>query len=251
MAIDFDGKSVLVTGAARGLGRATALGFAAHGAMVTLVDVDAAGLESAVRAIIENGGKAHAVTADISNREACFDAVARAVATYGGLDVLCNIAAILRFHAVPDVTESDWQRIVGVNVSGAFFMSQAAIPHLLKSHGNIVNAASQGAQLGAAYIVPYATSKAALLHMTKSMAMEYIKQPIRINAVSPGTMNTQIGEGLTMPETADLEIFQRLTGFRPASEAGDVADVILFVASDMARAIHGACVNADQGITAG
>jgi NAD(P)-dependent dehydrogenase (short-subunit alcohol dehydrogenase family) len=251
MTINFDGKSVLISGGARGLGRATALRFAAQGAQLTLIDVDAEGLEEVAGQAAKAGAKVQTITADISSRQACFDAVERAVAAYGKLNVLCNIAAVLRFHAVTDVTEADWQKLLAVNVSGAFFLSQAAIPHLLKSHGNIVNTASQGAHLGCAFIVPYSITKAAVLHMTKSMAMEYIKTPVRINAVSPGTMKTRIGEGLSWPDAIDTELTQRYSGIRPASEAEDVADVILFVASDMARAIHGACVNADQGVTAG
>src|SRR5690606_32879913 len=108
-----------------------------------------------------------------------------------------------------------------------FFLSQAAIPHLIKSRGNIVNVTSQAASLGTAYIVPYAVSKAALAHMTKAMAMEFINEPIRINAVAPGTMRTEIGEGVARPDDLDMSLVQRYSGVRPPSNPEDVADVVV------------------------
>lgn len=248
---DFAGKSVLVTGAARGLGRATALAFARRGARLTIVDIEAERLEQTRVDILAVGAEVEAIAADIAHRETCVTAVARAVERHGRLDVLCNVAAVLRFHAIAEVTQDQWERIMAVNVSAPFYFCQAAIPHLLASHGNIVNVTSQGALLGSAFIVPYATSKAALLHMTRCMAMEYVKQPIRINAVSPGTMKTEISAGLEWPRDVDKELVQRFSGVRPPGEPEDVAEVIVFVASDQARAIHGACVPADQGATTG
>ncbi len=251
MNINLKGKVALLTGAARGLGRATALKFAGAGASLFLVDILKDRLAETQTEVEQLGARCVTRVTDISAKDNCVKAVEEAVAKFGRLDVLCNIAAALRFHHFTDVTEEDWNRLVGVNLSGPFFLSQAAIPHLIKSQGNIVNVASQGAHLGTAYIAPYATTKAALLHLTKCMAMEYMKQPIRINAVSPGTMNTEIGEGLTRPNDIDPELAGRYSGIRPPTQPEEVAELILFAASDAARAIHGACLNADGGVTAG
>jgi NAD(P)-dependent dehydrogenase (short-subunit alcohol dehydrogenase family) len=229
----------------------TAEAFIARGASVLIVDIDAKRLEKTAAEFGAAGAKVQAYVADISDRNQCFAAVEAAVSAFGGLDVLCNAAAVLGFHLVPNVTASEWERIMGVNVAGAFYLSQAAIPHLLKTHGNIVNVTSQSGVLGSAYIVPYAVSKAALTHLTKSLALEYIKSPIRINAVTAGTMRTEISAGLTWPADADNELRARYTGIRPRGDPADVAAVIVFVASDAAKAVHGAEVRADQGASAG
>jgi NAD(P)-dependent dehydrogenase (short-subunit alcohol dehydrogenase family) len=240
---EFEGKVVLVTGGARGLGRATARIFAERGASLFLVDVLAETLEDTRGEIEALGAPCRAHVADISRREACHGA--------GGLDVLCNVAATLRFHHVTDVTQEDWERVMAVNLSAPFYFSQAAIPHLLARKGNIVNVASQAASIGCAYIVPYSASKGALVQMTRSMAMEFMNQPIRINAVAPGTMRTDIGQGVTRPDDVDLSLMARYSGVRPPSEAEDVAELIVFAASERARAIHGALLTADGGVTAG
>ena len=248
---DFQSKVVVVTGAARGLGRKTVEAFLERGASVLLVDIDAARLDQTAQELAQYQGRIAVHVADISDRDQCFSAVAAAVAQFGKLDVLANVAAILGIHEIPDVTQSDWERIMGVNLAGAFYLSQAALPHLLESHGNIVNVTSQSGVLGSAYVVPYAVSKAALVHLTKSMAMEYIKHPIRINAVSAGSMFTEISSGLIWPDHFDDELRQRYSGIRTRSQPEDVASVIVFVASDHAKAIHGANVAADQGTSAG
>ena len=248
---DFEGRVVLITGAARGLGRACARIFAARGASLFLVDV-LEGQLAETRAELEAAGAAcRSMTCDISRREACRAAVDAAVDAFGGLDVLCNVAATLRFHHVADVTQEDWEKVLAVNLSAPFYFSQAAIPHLLARNGNIVNVASQAASIGCAYIVPYSASKGAILQLTRSMAMEFMNQPIRINSVAPGTMRTDIGQGVTRPDDVDLTLMARYSGVRPPSEAEDVAELIVFTASDKARAIHGAILHADGGVTAG
>jgi NAD(P)-dependent dehydrogenase (short-subunit alcohol dehydrogenase family) len=105
--------------------------------------------------------------------------------------------------------------------------------------------------MGTAYIVPYSVSKAGVVHMTRSMAMEYVRDPIRINAVCPGTMRTEIGEGVTVPEGLDRALIDRYSGERPANEPEEVAELIVFAASDKASAIHGAVLSADGGVSAG
>jgi meso-butanediol dehydrogenase / (S,S)-butanediol dehydrogenase / diacetyl reductase len=245
---EFSGKTVLVTGAASGLGRAASLRFAAEGANLCAVDVNAEGLAETERRIVEGGGTCVSHCTDLGTPSNCAGAVKAAIDAFGRLDVLCNVAGILRFHALDDVGESDWARLFEVNVTAPFFMIKAAMPHLLESGGNVVNVASTAAFLGQAYTAPYAATKAALLSLTRSLAMEFIKSPVRINAIAPGGMLTGMVDGLTFPEG---DLILRYCGFRPPNAPEDIVEPLLFLASDRARAVHGACYTADNGITAG
>lgn len=241
-----DGKRALVTGAASGLGAAIARLFAREGARLFLVDRDEAGLATVGEDV---GGDW--LVADLSQADSCSRVVAAAVEALGGLDILVNNAAILHFAHSPDVTPELWDKTIAVNLSAPFHLSMAAIPHLLAAHGNIVNIASSGAIVGTAYTTAYSSAKAGLLHMTMCLAMEYAKAPIRINAVAPGAMKTNIGKGLVIPDGADGELIARYAGLRPPVEPAEVAELVAFVASSRGSAIHGACLSADGGVTAG
>ncbi|HYP62870.1 MAG TPA: SDR family oxidoreductase, partial [Acidocella sp.] len=144
-----------------------------------------------------------------------------------------------------------WNKTIAVNLSAPFHLSQAAIPHLLAREGAIVNVSSTAAYVGEAYAAAYCASKAGLLQMTKAMAMEYVKKPIRINAVAPGGMMTNIGNNLKMPEGVDYELIKRFSGMRGLVEVDDVANMIAHLASPAGRGFHGSCVTMDAGITAG
>ena len=245
------GKCAFVTGAARGLGRAVAEILARDGARLYLVDILADRLESTASELTAAGADVTSRAVDISNRDACRDAVADCIARCGQLDILCNVAGVVRFNHVTDIPESEWRLIFGVNVDGPFWLSQAAIPELLRVKGNIINVTSQAGQIGAGYIAHYAASKGAMVQLTKSMAMEYMDHPIRINAVSPGTMATEIGTDVTRPDDLDMWVLGRYSGRRPPSDAHEVAELVAFVASDRASAIHGAILCADSGVTTG
>ena len=249
--MDDDVKVALVTGAARGLGRATAEALAADGIKLFLVDILAERLEETRLSLVATGAQCKTMVADLSMREACQEIVEATIATYGRLDILCNVAGILKFHHVQDVTEQEWDALIAINLSAPFWISQAAIPHLFVSNGNIVNVASLSAVVGTPYIVPYAATKAALVEMTRAMAMEYIDQPIRINTVAPGTMPTEISQGTSRPVGFDPEKIRRYAGLRPPSSPEEVAGLIAFIASDKASAIHGALIHADGGASAG
>lgn len=248
---EFYGKVVLVTGAASGLGRAASVRFAQEGAQVCLVDINAVGLTETARAITDAGGLCVIYCGDLGLPSNCEEAVNVAIEAFGRLDVLCNVAGILRFHALADVSAEDWNKLFAANVTAPFFMMQAAMPHLVESKGNVVNIASTAAFIGQSYTAPYAATKAALLSLTKSLAMEYIKSPVRINAMAPGGMMTEMVQGLAFPEGADTDMILRYCGFRPPNTPEDIVEPLLFLASDRARAVHGACYTADNGITAG
>lgn len=250
-AADMSGKAALVTGAASGLGRATALALAQAGADLCIADVNASGLEETASAIRALSRKALIHAADLSVAENCAPAVQAAIATFGRLDALCNVAGLIMFTNTPEMKIADWNKTIAVNLSAPFHLCQAAIPHLLEQNGAIVNVSSTAAYVGEAYAAAYCASKAGLLQMTKAMAMEYVKKPIRINAVAPGGMMTNIAANLKMPEGVDYELIKRFSGMRGLVEVEDVANMVAYLASPAGRGFHGSCVTMDAGITAG
>lgn len=249
--IDMKGKAAVVTGAASGLGRATAMKLAEAGADVCVVDINAEGLADTAAQIEQSGVKALVNVADISQQENCRAVIEAAVARFGRLDALCNVAGVIVMCNAHELPPAQWEKIIAVNLSGPFYLMQAAIPHLLQVEGAIVNVTSSAAFIGEAYAGAYCASKAGLNNLTRALAMEYMHKPIRINAVAPGGMITNIANAISMPEGADYELMKRYTGMRGTVEVDDVADAITMLASDAGRGYHGACINIDKGITAG
>jgi NAD(P)-dependent dehydrogenase (short-subunit alcohol dehydrogenase family) len=250
-ASNMKGKSALVTGAASGLGRATALALGRAGADVCIVDLNAAGLEDTANQLRGFGARALVHATDLSGRDNCPAAVAAAVAAFGKLDALCNVAGIIIMCNAHEMRTADWEKTLAVNLSAPFYLIQAAIPHLLQTQGAVVNVTSSAAFVGEAYAAAYCAAKAGLNHMTKALAMEYVHQSIRFNAVAPGGMATNIAAAIRMPEGADYSLIKRFSGLRGMVEVDDVADMVAFLASDAGRSYHGACISIDRGITAG
>jgi meso-butanediol dehydrogenase / (S,S)-butanediol dehydrogenase / diacetyl reductase len=236
-------RVALVTGAARGLGRAIAEKLAEQGVSLFLVDVLTERLEETRDALTASEARCAVFATDISRRDNCLAAVEAAVAEFGRLDVLINVAGLMRFNHADKVPEEEFWRIMQVNAAAPFWLFQAALPHLLESEGNVVNVLSQSALIGTSYIVPYSMSKAALLQMTRSLAVEYVGQPIRINA--------EISSEAPFPEGVDFAKIKRYSGERPPSDPAEVAAVVAFIASPAASAVHGAVWTADGGVTAG
>jgi len=247
----FDGRVALLTGAASGIGRATALRLAADGATIAGFDRDGEGLAAVVQEVADAGGRMTTTVGDVSIRETCVAAVEEAVEAHGRLDVLANIAGVCWSEHVADTTEESWDRMLGINVSGVFWCCQAAIPHLIATNGNIVNIASNAGLMGQAYTVAYSTTKGAVVNMTRALAMEFIKEPIRINAIAPGGVDTSLTRNYSLPDDLDFSLVQPYIGFRGMADAEELANVIAFVASDEASRIHGAIIPVDGGLTAG
>lgn len=249
----FEGRVVFVTGAGSGLGRATATLFASEGAQVFAVDVNAAGLEETVQSIRRDQRDVDGAVCDVSSNAAVKGSITRAVERFGGLDVLANVAGIGRTVRFEEIEDEEWNRTIAVNLTGPFHTTQAAIPHLLKRPGgNIVNVSSIAGLRGQAYNSHYCASKAGLLNFTRAIALEFASRGLRANCICPGGILTPLLKGF-QPH-ADFE--QRLIAYysppidKKMSQPEDVANSILFLASEEARMVNGAALVIDSGTLA-
>jgi meso-butanediol dehydrogenase / (S,S)-butanediol dehydrogenase / diacetyl reductase len=247
--MDFADKVALVTGAASGMGAATAREFSAAGARVLVVDRNA---DLAVQVSSDISADPPLV-GDVSNSSFCQQAVATAVERYGRLDILVNAAGIIVRADGPGTTDEQWQRIMNVNVNGVFYMSRAAVA-VMKEQGSgaIVNFGSIWGEVGAAGVMAYCASKGAVHQITRAMALDHVKDGIRINAVCPGEVNTPM---LTSERSAPVtaEMMQALADSVPMGRLAapvEIARVVLFLSSDAASYMTGAMVNVDAGFTA-
>jgi NAD(P)-dependent dehydrogenase (short-subunit alcohol dehydrogenase family) len=249
------GKRALITGAASGIGEATALLFAREGAAVSVVDLDVEGGRSVVSRIQAEGGRAIFVRADVTRAGDCKSAVEDTVSTLGGLDILFNNAGIVRRATVLELSEGDWDQVMAVNVKSAFLLCKYAIPVMAQAGGGvIVNAASGWGLVGGPRAASYCASKGAIVQLTKAMAIDHGPQNIRVNCVCPGDTDTpllrreaeQLGEptGPFLAQAAD----------RPLGRIGtpeDIAQAVLYLASDASSYVTGTALVVDGGGLAG
>jgi len=246
----FVSKVALVTGAASGIGRAAALRLASEGAAVLATDVNETGLQETVDAIGSSSGESSAYVCDVSDFKQARASVEVAVAKYGGLDVLCNIAGIGRFVNTAEISPEEWGQVIGINLTGTFFMSQAALPHLLERRGAIVNMGSTASLIGQAYSAAYCASKGGVLQLTKAMAVEYARQGLRVNCLCPGGVTTPLAAGFRPPAGADIDLIRRLVLVAEKCEPAEIAGAVAYLASDEARYINGAFLSIDGGLVA-
>jgi len=241
------GKVALITGASAGLGAATVQLFAERGASVFGISRDADRMATVFEKV--PGGKYSSV--DISDPAACRRAVDDCVAEFGRLDVLANVAGFHRMRHTPTMSDEEWDRDLAVNLNGPFYLCRAALPHLLESGGNIVNVASIAGVEGEVYSAGYCAAKHGLIGLTRSLAVEFTNEKLRVNAVCPGGMPTAQATEFTAPEGADWNLIMRIASPRGFMDTSDVAKAIAFLASDDAAAIHGAVYRVDNGKGAG
>ena len=247
----FAGKVVLVTGASSGLGAACARLFAAEGAQVLAVARDAGRLAEVAASAADAPGSISTHSADLADPDAPAGAVTACVEEHGRLDVLVNNAGRHDFRRTTEVTRDQWRQDLAVNLDSVFFTSQAALPHLLESSGNIVNVASVAGVIGEAYSAAYTAAKHGVVGITKALAVEYARTPVRVNCVCPGGMDTPQAHTIDVPDGADWELIMRVAALRGFMSADAVARVVAFLASDDAAAVHGSILTVDQGHTAG
>lgn len=246
----YDNTVALLTGAASGVGRATSIRLASEGAKIYGLDINADGLAETKAMVEAEGGTMSTRVTDIGDVAACGAAVEACIAEFGAIDVLANIAGIANQRHMHQVTEAEWDLMHAVNVKGMFFLTQAAMPHLIESEGNVVNIASNAGLMGQAYTIPYCATKGAVVNMTKAMAMEFVKRPVRINAIAPGGIDTPLVHNFELQDDIDFALMQPYMGFRDASTPEQIAALLAFVASSEAGNIHGSIISADGGLTA-
>jgi len=243
----FENKSVLVTGAASGIGQATALRLGAEGATVACADVSRDGLATTVARIEKHGGHAIPFECDVSNEASAANAVTLAVQKLGKLDVLCNVAGILRADRTHELGLEAWSRVIAVNLTGTFLMCRAAIPHLLETRGNIVNMCSTAALGSHPWMAAYAASKGGVLSFTRAIAVEYVKQGLRANCVVPGGIKTPLHQQFVPPAGADFDLMKGAIPFVEFAGPEHVASAVAFIASDDGRYMNGAELRVDGG----
>ncbi|MBM7422002.1 SDR family NAD(P)-dependent oxidoreductase [Spongiibacter marinus] len=244
------GSVALVTGAASGIGRATAIRLAQEGASVMLCDVNMSGLEETL-SLMPPSARVQCQELDVTNIDSCQQAVAQCMIDFGRLDVLCNIAGISLCRNLADITAEEWQRIVAINLNGVFYMCQAAMPHLVETRGNIVNMASTAGLEGLAYNAGYCATKGAVVMLSKSLAMEFSGKGVRVNAVCPGAVETPLSAKFEMPEGADPALLGRMFPLLEMSQPEEIAAAVAYLASQEARFVTGVAFAIDGGQTAG
>jgi NAD(P)-dependent dehydrogenase (short-subunit alcohol dehydrogenase family) len=248
-------RVALITGGASGIGRATALLLAHEGAAITIADLDAAGGQAVVQEIVADGGRALFVSCDVSRAADCQRAVQQAVATFGGLDFLFNNAGIIRRADVLDTSEEEWDWVMAVNVKSIFLMCKYAIPHMVEQGGGaIVNTASGWGLTGGRNAVAYCASKAAVVNMTRAMALDHGHQKIRINCICPGDTDTaMLREEARQLGQSDDQFLQGAAD-RPLQRIGqpeDIAQAVLYLVSEASSFVSGTALVVDGGGLAG
>jgi NAD(P)-dependent dehydrogenase (short-subunit alcohol dehydrogenase family) len=246
-----DNKAAIITGAAKGIGYGIAARFLEAGARVALFDIDETGLSKAA-AELQAHGRVLAIHGDVSREDDVARAVERTAGELGAVDVLVNNAGIELAGRIPEYTVSDWDRQIGVNLKGAFLFAKHVIPRMASRGGAIVNISSVHAFVSYPGSGAYDASKAGMLALTRTLALEHGSDRIRVNAICPGYIDTpMMDEWLATVESPEEEM-RKVLAFHPVGRIGtprDIAQAALFLASDAAAFITGASLVVDGGMT--
>ena len=246
-----DEKVAIITGAATGIGRAAAKLFAAEGAGVVVADRNQPDGEQTTKSIEEGGGRARFVNVDVSRAESVERMVRFALDSFGRLDVLVNNAAILiRAPRLHEVTDLEWDLTLATDIKGVFLCCKYAIPEMMERGGSIVNVSSTSGIRASSASVPYGVSKAGVISLTQTAAMQYAADGIRVNAVVPGPVDTPQFRGSTGSRT----VFEERVAAIPVGRVGkpkDVANLMLYLASDESSYVTGSAFVIDGGVSVG
>jgi NAD(P)-dependent dehydrogenase (short-subunit alcohol dehydrogenase family) len=246
----FQGRTVLITGAGSGIGRATAERFGREGAAVVCVDLSEKGAEETAASIKSAGGEALALTCDVSKPAAVNETFDRALDRYKKLDVLANVAGVGGFRRLTETSIEDWNRVIGVNLTGTFLTCQRAISHILETKGAIINTASVAGLKSHPFSAAYCASKGGVVTMTKALAVEYGRKGVRINCLCPGGVETPMIGQFQLPEGANPAVLQRIMPLGRMGQPQEIAGAIAFLASDDASYLNGSVVVVDGGMIA-
>ncbi|MGD0897523.1 MAG: 3-oxoacyl-[acyl-carrier-protein] reductase [Thermoguttaceae bacterium] len=245
--VDLTGRPALVTGAARGLGRAIAITLAKAGAKVACVDINAQTLADTVEAIRGLGGTAEPVACDVTDAKAVGEAVDHVVKLWGGLEILVNNAGITRDNMIMRMKDDQWDAVLAINLKGTFLFTRAAARPMIKGHrGRIINVASVSGLMGNPGQANYSASKAGVIGLTRTVAKELAGRQVTVNAVAPGFIATDMTAALGEDLLAKI---RQETPLGRLGDPQDVADAVLFLASDAAAFITGQVLAIDGGLT--
>jgi NAD(P)-dependent dehydrogenase (short-subunit alcohol dehydrogenase family) len=246
-----ENKTVIITGASSGMGKAIALLFAGEGAKLVLADIKKDALNELADSINKNNGKAIGIVCNVAVENDVKNMIETAISNYGSIDVLVNNAGIMDDFMPVDMVSNDlWKRIMSVNVDGPFYACRLAVPQMLKQgKGVIINISSVGGLYGSRAGAAYTTSKHALIGLSKNIGFMYAQKGIRCNAIAPGGVNTNIGEGM-QPNPFGYERCISGAGSMPRmGESDEIAKTTLFLASDDSSFVNATVVTADGGWT--
>jgi NAD(P)-dependent dehydrogenase (short-subunit alcohol dehydrogenase family) len=249
----YSGRVALVTGAASGIGRATARRLAAEGAAVACLDLADEAIASVAAEIDreagEAGGRAVSLRCDVTDEDDVAAAVAQAAEELGPITNLCNIAGIGGFAHTPEQSLSGWDKIIAVNLTGTFLMCRAVLPGMLERGGAIVNTVSTAGIIGQPYSAAYCASKGGVKMLTKALAVEYMARGVRVNGVAPGGVDTPIIHNFGPPEDADFKLIQRLMTPIGFAYPHEIAGAFAYLGSHEADYVTGAILSIDGAIT--
>lgn len=247
----FEGKAVVVTGSGRGIGREIALSFAEEGARLVINALTLAHVEKVVKEIKQRGGEAVGCACDVSVPENAKRLIETSVKSYGSINILVNNAGILLVKSIVETTPEEWDRVFAVNAKGSFLCSKYAAERMMKQGGgSIVNILTSHIHVPISLRGAYAASKAAVAMLTRIMAAELAKYGIRVNAVAPGPVMTNMIRERMKEGAMELEALQKRIPIGRLAEPSEIAHVVLFLASEEARYITGQVVVVDGGFTA-
>lgn len=243
-------RVALVTGASSGIGSASATRLAAAGASVALVGRELDALEATATAVRDAGGNARVLAAELTRADECQRVVAEAAAEWGRLDVLVNAAGIIGGGSVKTTSDGDWNEMMRINLDAVFWMMRAAVPHLKQVGGNVVNVSSVTGLRSFPGILAYCVSKAGVDQLTRCAALELADDGVRVNAVNPGVVVSQLHRRSGMDDAAYRAFLQHSKTTHPLGRVGqpdDIADAILFLASEASGWITGETLSVDGG----
>lgn len=246
----FSGKVAFVTGAASGIGRATARRIAAEGGAVACADIGEDGVTKVVSEITDAGGSAVAVVCNVTEEQSVIDAVRTSAEQLGRISVVVNSAGIGGFEHTENQSFEGWNRILAVNLTGTFLVCRESLPYLLDGGGTIINLSSTAGVMGQPYSAAYCASKGGVSMMTKAIAIEYATKGVRCNGVAPGGVDTPLVHNFGLPEGADYKQLDRIMTPLGYCTPSEVAGAIAYLASDEAAYASGAILSFDGGISA-